>query len=464
MRRFELVIAFAAVVAVLWPVVFGVRPRRGIVAAILIAAFIAHLQVEGFRWQMIPLYGVTLGLAVGDVLFIDRGLKWSNRVSRGLFGTSGLVLALALPFLLPVPALPRPSGGLAVGTLSLEIVDREREMAYGADPEEARRFMVQVWYPALPTTGVENAPWSLDWDVVAPAMSRRLGFPSWFLSHTKYTTSHSAESAPVAPGTYPVVIYSHGWTGFRSIAVNQMETLASNGYVVIAPDHTYGAVVTRFPDGELIRYSPDALPPAEAVGGDAHLRAGEQLIAVFAADLVSVLDELEAGVDGRFANFASSLDLSRIGLFGHSAGGGAAVQVCLFDERCAAVLGFDPWVEPFPARVLRERATRPALFMRSDGWRGTQNDALLRGMAGRGDSVTYWLGVEGAGHNDFVVTPFLSPIAGQLGLKGPIGAGRIVSIIDNYLVGFFDVFLLETGAAALDTVTFPAVTLETIRR
>lgn len=144
MRRFELVIALAAVVAVLWPVVFGIRPRRGIVAAILIAAFVAHLQVDGFRWQMIPLYGVTLGLAAGDVLFIDRALRWSNRVSRGLFGTSGLVLAVALPFLLPVPALPRPSGGLAVGTLSLEIVDREREMAYGADPEEARRFMVQV--------------------------------------------------------------------------------------------------------------------------------------------------------------------------------------------------------------------------------------------------------------------------------------------------------------------------------
>lgn len=350
-----------------------------------------------------------------------------------------------------------------MGTVSLEIIDTEREMGYGEDPEEPRRFMAQVWYPALDATGDDPVPWSVDWDVVAPAMARRLGFPSWFLSHTRYTSSHSVESTPVAPGTYPVIVYSHGWTGFRSIAINQMEALASNGYIVIAPDHTYGSVATRFPDGEVIGHWPDALPSAESVGPDAHLRAAETLITIFAADVVTILDQLDRGAEGRFANFASSVDLERVGVFGHSAGGGAVLQVCLVDDRCDAVLGFDPWVEPLPARVLRETATRPALFMRSDGWRGTQNDALLRGLAGRGQAVTYWLGVEGAGHNDFVVTPFLSPVAGQLGLKGPIPAGRIVPIIDNYLVGFFDVFLLGTGSAALDNVSFPAVSLETIR-
>ncbi len=464
MRRFEWILSLTAVVAVLWPVVFGVRPRRGVVAMALVAAVVSQLQVEGYRWQMLPLYGAALGLAVGDVIFLDRSLRWSNRVFRGLFGMSGLVLASALPLLLPVPLLPHPSGGLPVGTLSLEIVDDEREMAYGENPEGPRRFMAQVWYPAVASAEATPGRWSADHDLVASSMARRLGYPGWFLSHTKFTTAHSVESAPVASGTYPVIIYSHGWTGFRSIAVNQMETLASNGYIVIAPDHTYGAVVTRFPDGEEVAFWPDALPSEESVGREAHLRAAEKLIATFADDLVTILDQLDEGVEGRFANFASSFDLERIGVYGHSAGGGAAIQVCLLDERCDAVAGFDPWVEPFPNRVLRETATRPALFMRSDGWRGTQNDALLRGVAGRGESVTYWLGVEGAGHNDFVVTPFLSPVASQLGLKGPIPAGRMVAIIDNYLVGFFDVFLLGTGSAALDNVSFTAVTLETIRR
>jgi hypothetical protein len=136
--------------------------------------------------------------------------------------------------------------------------------------------------------------------------------------------------------------------------------------------------------------------------------------------------------------------------------------VCLEDERCDAVLGLDPWVEPFSDRVIKLPATRPALYMRSDEWRGNENDNLLRGIAGRSESITYWLGVEGAEHNDFVFTPLLSPIAAQLGLKGPIPAGRIIPIIDNYLLGFFDVFLLGTGSAALDNVSFEEVSVEVI--
>ena len=100
--------------------------------------------------------------------------------------------------------------------------------------------------------------------------------------------------------------------------------------------------------------------------------------------------------------------------------------------------------------------------MRSDGWRGTPNDGRLRGLAERSETITYWIGIEGAGHNDFVVTPLFSPVAGRLGLKGPIPAGRIIPIIDRFLVGFFDRTLLGTGAAAIEQNPFDEVTLEVI--
>ncbi len=452
---------FTTVLAVGWPAIFGVRPRRGVVASLSAAAIIAQVQVEGYRWQLLPLYVLAAGLAVGDILYVDRRLVWSRRLARGIFGSLTVALAAALPLLLPVPSLPVPSGALPVGTVSVVLVDPERQATYGPEPEGPRRLMAQVWYPAQSVAGQKRVEWSKEWDVVAPAMARRLRLPGWFLDHTRYTLGHSVESAPVAAGSYPVVIYSHGWTGFRTIAVNQAESLASNGYVVIAVDHTYAAVTTRFPDGEVVGYRPEALPP-EADGREAHLIAADLLIETMAGDIGSVLDLLALGADGPFAFVSGGADMARVGVYGHSAGGGAAVRFCLVDTRCDAVLGFDPWVEPFPMRILRDTLSVPALFMRSDGWRAGPNDATLRGIAGRSGEIVYWVGVTGAGHNDFVVTPLFSPVAASLGLRGPISAGRILPIVDNYLVGFFDVYLRDTGSAALDTVRFPEVILEVI--
>ena len=123
-------------------------------------------------------------------------------------------------------------------------------------------------------------------------------------------------------GSFPVIIYSHGWTGFRAIAVNQIENLVSNGYIVIAPDHTYGAIATVFEDGEVVEYDPAALPDEEDIGEAAYAEASEQLVGVFAADIVSILDALDRGERGPLEVVAGAADLTRIGIYGHSTGGG----------------------------------------------------------------------------------------------------------------------------------------------
>jgi dienelactone hydrolase len=462
LRRFETILAFAALFAVGWPVVFGSRPRRGIVAATISVALLAQIQLEGFRWQMIPLYLVAVGLAVGDVFFLERRLEWSSRLLRGILGTVGLVFAAFLPVALPVPEIPAPSGPEGIGTMTVDLIDRARDEPYGERPGGPRELTAQVWYPAAPDQEGERAVWSLDWEVVAPAISRNIGMPSWFLGHTRYSLSHAVIDAPIAPGGFPVIVFSHGWQGVRTIAVNQAEHLASNGYIVIAPDHTYLAAATVLADGDVAYQDPAALPDPATVDAVTYQESATALVATMAADLVTVLDELDEGSGGAFASLAGSVDSNRIGIYGHTAGGGAAVKTCLEDERCDAVLGLDPWVEPLLESDLQLTMSRPALYMRSDEWVETQNDALLLGIAGRGSSVTYLLTVEGSTENDFTMTPLVSPLAEQMGLKGPIPAGRVVPIVDNYLLGFFDVFLLGTGSASLDSVSFPEVSVSVI--
>lgn len=462
MRRFELLLALGAVLAVGWPVVFGVRPRRGIVAAMLSALLLVQLQFEGFRWQMIPLYLVALGLAIGDVFFLERELAWSRRVIRGILGVLGLLLAALWPVILPVPEVPTPSGPASIGTTTVELVDRSREEIYGPRAVGPRQFVAQVWYPASSDDGEDRAVWSDNWDVVAPAISRNMGFPSWFLNHTRYSLSHATPSAGIASGTFPVVIFSHGWQGVRTIALNQIEHLVSNGYIVIAPDHTYVAAATVLGDGEVVYQDPDVLPDPGDVEAGVYEQSAIDLVATMSADLVTILGELESGESGSFASIAGSVDLTRIGVYGHSAGGGAAIKTCLEDARCSAVLGMDPWVEPLTEGDLRLNMTKPALYMRSGEWLNTPNDGLLQGIAGRGESVTYMVGLADAAHNDFVMTPLLSPLSSQFGLTGEIPGGRIITIVENYVSGFFDVYLLGTGPAALDSVTFPEATVSVV--
>ena len=196
MRSFETILAFAALFAVGWPVVFGSRPRRGIVAATISVALLAQIQIEGFRWQMIPLYLVAVGLAAGDVFFLERRLEWSSRLVRGILGTVGLVLAAFLPVALPVPEIPAPSGPAGIGTMTVDLIDRSRDEPYGERPGGPRELTAQVWYPATPDQGGERAVWSLDWEVVAPAISRNIG--KYSSGGTCMVAAHGTGSAIMA--------------------------------------------------------------------------------------------------------------------------------------------------------------------------------------------------------------------------------------------------------------------------
>ena len=79
------------------------------------------------------------------------------------------------------------------------------------------------------------------------------------------------------------------------VLVVGVETLVSNGYMVISIDHTYGAVATRLTSGEVIEHDPAALPDEEVVGLEAYAEASANLVSTFAADIVTVLDTLELG-------------------------------------------------------------------------------------------------------------------------------------------------------------------------
>src|SRR5690606_41732027 len=92
---------------------------------------IVQWQAEGYRWHLLPLYLLTLGLAVGDFITLERKLLWHRRAGRALFGTRGLALVLAPAFALPVPRLPEPPGPMEIGTHTFELTPPVVRGAYG---------------------------------------------------------------------------------------------------------------------------------------------------------------------------------------------------------------------------------------------------------------------------------------------------------------------------------------------
>src|SRR4030095_2844263 len=124
-----------------------------------------------------------------------------------------------------------------------------------------RRFQIQVWYPSEPSTADERAPWMANAEIFAPAIARSIHMPAFFLDHLKLVKMPAYKESGLAPieEGYPVILFSHGWNGFNAQNTGQAIQLASHGFVVIGVQHTYGAVITVFPDGTIAPNNPNAL-------------------------------------------------------------------------------------------------------------------------------------------------------------------------------------------------------------
>jgi len=421
-------------------------------------AFAYHLFFEGLRWQMIPLY-------ILAIAFIPMGIRKimqperSFRLGFAILAAILLLIGGALPALLPVPVFPDTTGPYAVGTTSFYWVDENRLEAYSPEPgqvyadppTEPRRVMVQVWYPATAGQEGEPAPYLPDGVIDAQALATSFGFPSFFLNHFQHATTNSLLNAPIATcfDQWPVLVFSHGWNGMRYQNTAQMEALASHGYIVFAPEHAYGAVVTVYPDGTRIYNKDGALPSGES--DEEYDSAAYILGQSWVGDLVFTLDQVERLQSGDVPSiFQGHLDTTRIGMFGHSTGGGAVLQTCWQDERCKAVVGEDPWLVPYERAMPASGLSQPSLNMFSEKWLKEPNQTLVNQLWDNQPPTAQRMTILGTQHYDFSDISLYSPLGATLGLKGPISAEREIGLFNDFLVGFFDQHLVNPDSTLLD--------------
>jgi predicted dienelactone hydrolase len=459
MRPLEILIPLLLTLYTLWPLASSsARPQAVNVLPVLAAALaIVHIFVEGYRWQMIPLYvltGIILAASLPGLFHTSTAgfvrLGWP---AAGLLLTFILLaVSTALPALLPVPRVVAPSGPYAVGTTTLVLTDASRMELYSGK-DEPRKFMAQVWYPASPGPGSQPAPWMADAEIVAPAIAEYIKLPRYFLNHLTLAKTTSYQDAPVDPegAPYPVLVFSHGWSGFRAQTTFLMQELASHGYIVVGMEHPYGSVITVFPDGQVAHNNPSALPDGLP---EAEYEAAARLLAdQWAHDIDYALNVLGNMVMDVRGAFFGAFDFSRVGVLGHSTGGGAAIQFCGTQPGCKAVLGLDPFMTPVSAQVLEGGLSRPFMAMFSQRWAddaGSKNFRLFNGMLAQSSSPASVVSIQGTAHYDFSDLPALTPLAPQLKLKGPINGNRVQKIVNTYVLAFFDLHFKDIPTTLLD--------------
>lgn len=376
-----------------------------------------------------------------------------------LTATAATVAATGLGLATPAGAepnlirfrLPAPTGRLAIGVTRLHLVQRGRPDPW--HPSADRELMVSIWYPARDDARFARAPY-LD-PLVAAAYTRDgvLGLPAGRIDWAAPKTTARLD-APARGNGCPVLLYAPGAGNNRALGTILVAELASRGYVVVTIDHTYETPI-EFPGGRLV----DAGIPSDPPDLEAAKRLFMDTREADTLFVLSQLDELAGGGNPDAQGhriphgLRRTLDLSRIGAFGHSAGGVTATRVMRADRRILAGANLDGFFEfgdnhpelgvdrPFLLMGAAAHPEQPPLFGK------VRTHLSDPGWASFWAGSTGWkldLAVPQGRHYTYTDAQwFLPQLAEPLGtdmsgLIGTVNAPRIVRAQRDYLAALFD--------------------------
>jgi predicted dienelactone hydrolase len=460
----------------------GKRPRwMAFLPSLAVLLVLAHLVLEGYRWQMVPAYVLTVLTFLSTVRAIMQGTdlmgKPSSRGRRALtiIGTVldllVLIVAAALPALLPVFRLPEPTGPYAVGTRYFYWIDKSHPDTYTPDPDDYREVSVQVWYPAE-LTGDED-PIRYMRKEAGRALAEFLDLPSPLFDHFALVRTHAYLNASVAQTQTPFPVITYSPSGLMSSHMALFEELASHGYVVLCIGHPYWNPFVYGADGEVLPFDgQNEYYKAWWAEENATVKEAKEQITVaktteaqeraqrwhnqlkpvairdlrkWAEDIGFVLDELEKLNSGS-GFLAGILDLERVGIMGFSRGGAATGQFCATDERCKAGINLTGFMY---GDILDIDLPQPFLFMsQEETWCRDcfVNDLYYK----RAESSAYQMKIRGSRHASFGDPCLWGGVLQSFGEGATIDGERMARIQNIYTLAFFDKHLKGLAVSLLD--------------
>jgi dienelactone hydrolase len=267
-------------------------------AAVFLVLCLTGIVEWGFRYYLLAVV-----LAVCAILGGVALLRKKQKAYRGgiciarAVGKALLLAAVIFPAILfPQYKQIAPTGEYTVAEKSYVFTDESRTDPY-SESGEKRRVTVVVYYP-------ENAS-----------------------------------------GTYPLAVFSHGAFGFYDSNFSTFEELASNGYIVASINHPHHAFFDTEAYGHLVTVDPDIIQKTTSFDGkdetDEEFTLSHEWLALRTADMNFVIDTLKAQAQDGADPVLSHIDTDKLGVFGHSLGGAASVELGRERSDISAVIDID---------------------------------------------------------------------------------------------------------------------------
>jgi predicted dienelactone hydrolase len=483
MRLFEILTLVSLLLALLsFFVPRGKRPRwTAYLPSLAVLFALIHLVFEGYRWQMVPAYALTLltflATVRGTIPGTDPQGKTPSRGRRALtiigtvLGLLVLIVAVALSALFPVFRLPEPTGSLAVGTRFFYWVDRGRLDTYTPDPDDYREVSAQVWYPAELTGDEEPIPYMRK--EAGRTFAQFLDLPSLLFDHFALVRTHAYLNAGMAQTETPFPVITYSTSGLMSSHMALFEELASHGYVVLCIGHPYWNPFVYGADGEVLPFDgQNEYYKAWWAEETATVKEAKRQITVartteaqeraqrwhnelkpvaisdlrkWGEDIGFVLDELdELNVGNGF--MAGTLDLERVGIMGFSKGGAATGQFCVTDARCKAGINLTGFMY---GDIVDIDLPQPFLFMsQEETW--CRDCSVYDLFYESAESAAYQMKVRGSRHASFGDLCLWGGLFNIIGEGATIDGERMTKIQNVYTLAFFDKHLKGLAAPLLD--------------
>ncbi|WKK67133.1 chlorophyllase/cutinase-like alpha/beta fold protein [Lutimonas zeaxanthinifaciens] len=452
MQYLEILMLLASVFYIVFNRPVNKRLSKPYVVGLLIIILLVHLLFEGSRWQMIPAYFIWLIALITALRRADATPSTLVFVLKtvGLFIL--LALSVLLPSVLPVFKLPEPTGTYIVGTKDIHL-ELDRDEVITVDPSDKRNLMIKAWYPST-ENGAEKDPY-VD-KAGRNGFAQKYGLPVSFLNYLDKVDTHVFRNVPIADGSFPVLIFSHGYNSKANGYYALLSEIASQGYVVFALNHTYESTGTSFPDGAEAYFDyayADKIqkdtwhlmePVIESFKSDLSFENRHSIVQkglrdYFVKDMVERWARDIIDVDKKLDNwnnsgfFKGSLDVSKVGVFGHSRGGGAAGHSLLMESRIKAGINLDgvQW-----GKIVDTTFQKPFLFLSAD-WPAEHENLNQHAYINKSSSVFYEGIISQTGHSNFMDIPLMVPL-NSLSQAGNIDPLYGLEISNKVVTYFFD--------------------------